>query len=82
LPATLALRTDLVLRCLDRADDADIRRCAQAVFGHFGVAANLYILVKVREAEAEGNGTAVGIWMKIAAVVANFEGMEASTAIH
>ena len=79
---TSTIRTAPDLRILDRIDEADIRRCAQVVFAHFGAAANLYALAKVREAEAEGNGTGMAVWMKIGAAVASFEGMEASTSIH
>ncbi len=75
-------RTQPALRIAARATDGDIRRCAQVVFDHFGAAANLYALVKLREAEREGNTPAVAVWVRIAGVIASFEGMEASTAIH
>ena len=70
------------LKIAARASDGDIRSCAQVVFEHFGAAANLYALAKVREAEREGNAPAVAVWVRIAGVIASFEGMEASTAIH
>jgi len=64
------------------AVDVDIRTCARVVFDHFGDASVLYAAVKLAEAEAEGNQEAVAVWMRIAAVISDFEGMHASTSIH
>jgi hypothetical protein len=64
------------------AVDIDIRTCARVVFDHFGDAAILYAAVKLAEAEAEGNREAVAVWMRIAAVIGDFDGMHASTSIH
>jgi len=80
--ATILNRKPMLNISTPAAVDVDIRACARTVFTHFGEAATLYAGVKLAEAEAEDNAEAVAVWMRIAAVIADFEGMEASTAIH
>jgi len=70
------------LKMPGRVADEEIRRCANAVFQHYGSASDIYALVKLREARDEGNYEAIAVWTRIAGIVATLNGMDASTAIH